>query len=362
MLGSENPMSTPSQSAGDSLGSGAEAKTLPSRNLELELALKAGIACTLVVWVDSVLHLPYAWVGTFVCYYLMTRYRSYSPWILVSRALAYTLTGLLFLAVVWLCATNRFLLLTAIVVVTAPYLYVGQCGMLPMPLLFGGPLACIPLILAWNDPVAATTFTVAFFSQFLVALVIAFCVTQLGGRDLVKDPLWGLFPESKPVWPIRRRELLLSLRPTMATGLAALVVVLFNPPGLTQIIVTALVMSMQPSASYAGHKVKHRFIGCIVGALLGFAVGIFLTYASYFGLLLLIVLLVYTVLAYYFVQEIEYWYSFQQVGVAFAMVVITPGPLLSHTLVVGRFEGVTIGALVGAAVYLIPLPDLDEPA
>ena len=96
------------------------------------------------------------------------------------------------------------------------------------------------------------------------------------------------------------------------------------------------------------------------GALLGFACGIVLTYVSSFWLLFLIVVAVYVVLSYYFVRESEYWYVWQQVGVAFAMVVVTDGPILTHDLVIGRFEGIILGAIVGSLSYLVPLPPIRE--
>ena len=165
----------------------------------------------------------------------------------------------------------------------------------------------VPMLQAFNDPSGAIMFTVHYFGQMLLGLTVGFVVTHAWGVP-ARDPLWHR-PEPTPIWPVDRYQAHHAARVTLAMLIAVGVIVVFDPPGKLQIVISTLLIALVPSISKADRKVAVRFLGCILGAALGLAAAIV---THELGVLLLLVLTVFTILGYLAVNEGERGYLWLQ--------------------------------------------------
>lgn len=326
----------------------------------LEMGIKTGVACTLCLLISLTLHLPLEAVGVFKVLLMMTLFRSHGWQPFAERLVVYSFTALLFVTLCYLLAGKPSLLLFAIVLVSAPYLYIAFCGVTAMPTVMGGPIVLVPLLQALYDPSGAIEFSLYYFGQMLLALIVSFWITHLWGSPEA-FPNWRRRPEPTRPWPLDRRQALRAARATVAVMATVFVLVVFEPPGTLMVAITALILSAQPDATSVGRKTADRFLGCLLGTGLGFLASTLLHMLPQTSLMVLIVFVVMTALGYLTNMEGNRWYVWLQAGIAFSIVTITSGPGAADDLGWVRVQAVLIGAAVAFSVYLLPWRDLDRP-
>jgi hypothetical protein len=323
--------------------------------LEPERSIKVGLAAASCLIISLLLHFELAYVSVFKSFMMMTLYRTYGWTALLQRVLAYTITAALFVALTVVLAGNGLLLLLAIPLVSLPYLYVSGCGVMPMPTAMGGPVVMVPMVLALYDPSAAIAFSLEYFGQALLGVIMSFLVTHAWGQP-ERDPLWPR-PEPTRIWPIDRRQARDALRVTFSLLIGVVVIILFDPPGTFQIAITAIVVATQGSIVTAKRKFVDRFLGCLVGALLGLGAAIV---CRRMIVLVMVVGVVSAVLGYLTNKVGDRWYVWFQAGIVFSMVLVSDGPEVTDAVVFSRIAGILIGALIGCSVFLIPWQTLSD--
>ena len=98
----------------------------------------------------------------------------------------------------------------------------------------------------------------------------------------------------------------------------------------------------------------------MLGATLGFLTASLVHILPHLEVMLFLVALGLSFIAYQTVQEGKHWYLWVQGAVAFPLVAVTDGPSVTDELALNRVAGIVIGAVVGCLVYVIPWPALDH--